>query len=433
MTIPLNRLYHFIENIAEKIHGDTVIIYRFYPHGSKNIEDLNVLYNKTYSWQERNKFLQVYCNDQEPLDYKFYSKNLRNLDHNTFVNVLKSIGQHREHTNLNYSKNWFEKNLLLHSEKRSPDLEKYQQDNELIPVYYWNHAVLARDWFRYARHEHFHKLPKKTFLIYNRAWSGTREYRLKFCDLLIDNHLVNHCRISFNPVDPEANTHYASHMFRNVCWRPTNCPENFIQPTTANAGCSADFDTQDYEQTNIEVVLETLFDDRRLHLTEKSLRPIACGQPFILAATHGSLEYLRGYGFKTFGHIWNEDYDLETDPSARLHKIVELMSEIANWEPDVFESKMQAAQEIAQYNHQWFHSPDFFDLVVHELQDNLKSALCELESCNNYQPWVDHWNQLLTYPEVVKFLKDNQDQFGPTLNIVDHLMKLAQLRLTQTL
>jgi hypothetical protein len=433
MSIPLDRLYHFIKNVIEKLRGDPIIIYRFYPHGSKNIENLNVLYNKTYSWEERNKFLQVYCNDQEPLDYEFYSKNLRNLDHNAFVNLLKSIGQHRQHTNLNFSKNWFEKNLLLHSEKRSPDLEKYQQDNQLIPVYYWNHAVLALDWFRYARHATFRKRPKKTFLIYNRAWSGTREYRLKFCDLLIDNNLINHCQTSFNPVDPEANTHYASHTLKNICWRPTHSPENFIQPTTATANDSADFNVNDYEQTNIEVVLETLFDDSRLHLTEKSLRPIACGQPFILAATHGSLEYLRKYGFKTFGHIWNEDYDLETDASARLNKIVVLMREISDWQADVFESKIRAAQEIADYNQQWFHSPDFFNLIVRELQNNLELALCELESCKNYQPWVDHWTLLLTYPEVVEFLKQNQDQSNPTLEMVDHLMKLAQIKLAQNL
>jgi hypothetical protein len=72
-------------------------------------------------------------------------------------------------------------------------------------------------------------------------------------------------------------------------------------------------------------------------------------------------------------------------------------------------------------------------LVVHELQDNLKLALCELESCNNYQPWVDRWNQLLTYPEVVKFLDANQDHNDFTLDMVDHLMKLAQIRLAQTL
>jgi hypothetical protein len=44
-------------------------------------------------------------------------------------------------------------------------------------------------------------------------------------------------------------------------------------------------------------------------LTEKALRPIACGQPFILAATPGSLQYLRSYGFKTFSGYIDETYD----------------------------------------------------------------------------------------------------------------------------
>ena len=434
MSIPLDRLYHFIEHVIEKLRGDPVIIYRFYPYGSKNIEDLNWLDNKIYSWEERNKSLCVYCHDQEPLDYEFYSKNLRNHMICPWLKLLISIGQYKKPTNLNWhTSNWFGKSLLVHSEKRSANLDRYTLDNKLIPVYYWNHAVLALDWFRYARYETFHKQPKKTFLIYNRAWSGSREYRLKFCDLVVDNDLINHCQISFNPVDPEDDTHYNNYTLKNTCWKVRNNLQNYIQPTTANSSNSADFNTQDYEQTNIEVVLETLFDDSRLHLTEKSLRPLACGQPFILAATHGSLEYLRSYGFKTFGHIWNEDYDLETDPSTRLHKIVGLMREIADWEADVFESKMQAAQEIAHYNHQWFHSQDFFNLVVHELEDNLRSALCELESCNNYQPWFDRWNDLLAYPEVVEFLTANQDHSYPTLDRVDHLMKLAQLRLNQTL
>jgi len=433
MTIPLDRLYHFVEKIAEKIHRDTVIIYRFFPYGSKNIEQLNFLNNKNYSWEEKIKFPHIWCNDQEPLDHEFYSVNLRNKDNSAFVKVQKSIGQYRGHNNLNYMVNWFEKNLLLHSEKRSLNLEKYQLDNKLITVYYWNHAVLALDWFRYAQHAVFHKQLKKTFLIYNRAWSGTREYRLKFCDFLIDYNLINHCQISFNPVDPESNTHYDSHAFKNICWKPKNNPENFFQPSNADASNSADFVPEDYERTNIEVVLETLFDDSRLHLTEKSLRPIACGQAFILVGTHGSLEYLRSYGFKTFGSIWNEDYDLETDPYARLNKIVELMCEIAKWDTNTYNSKMQEAQHIAEYNRRWFFSTDFSDQIINELQTNLESAFCELESCNNYQPWLDRWTQLLSYPELVKFIKTNQDQNYPTLDSVDYMMKLAQFKLDQNL
>ena len=41
----------------------------------------------------------------------------------------------------------------------------------------------------------------KIFLMYNRAWSGTREYRLRFVDLLINSDLQEYCRTSFNPID----------------------------------------------------------------------------------------------------------------------------------------------------------------------------------------------------------------------------------------
>ena len=68
-------------------------------------------------------------------------------------------------------------------------------------------------------------------------------------------------------------------------------------------------------------MLETLFDDTRLHLTEKSLRPIACGRPFILATAPGSLAYLRSYGFKTFDRYIDETYDTITNSFERLEAI----------------------------------------------------------------------------------------------------------------
>jgi hypothetical protein len=39
---------------------------------------------------------------------------------------------------------------LSHSEKNSQELELYEQ-NDFIGVYYWSHALIARDWFRYAK------------------------------------------------------------------------------------------------------------------------------------------------------------------------------------------------------------------------------------------------------------------------------------------
>jgi hypothetical protein len=432
MNIPLDRLYQYIENIAEYVHQDRVIIYRFFPHGSKNIVDLTNLRELKSHWFETRLYPTLWCHDQEPLNHEFYSKNLAMPSKNSWRDVLTSINKNSfSPTNLNYQTNIFDKGLLLHSEKRSTEISKYRADNELITVYYWSHAVIARDWFRYAEHVTQKKQTQKIFLIYNRAWSGTREYRLKFAELLIKVGLENCCQTSINNIEPELGIPYKIHEFKNSAWRPNLSLENFFTKNTAQSHYSADFDIEDYEDTDIEVVLETLFDDGRLHLTEKSLRPIACAQPFILAGTHGSLEYLRSYGFKTFNHIWDEGYDLVEDPEERLIQIVHLMQQIANWTPEVREHQMAKAQKVADYNKKHFFSTEFFQSVINELQTNLKIAFDELDSCNNYIRWYTWWKNLLSYPEVVNFLNTNQNLNLPTMNAVNQLLLVAQHKLSK--
>jgi len=429
MSIPLDRLYHYIENVAQEIYNDRIIIYRFYPHGSKNINHLNNLHDSD-TWCDKTIYPSLWCNDQEPLDHKFYSKNIKIRSNSEFVELLKSLNHYVYPKNLNYYTNIFKKGLLLHSEKRSENLEKYRNDNELIPVYYWSHAVIARDWFRYAEHVSQTKQTSKIFLIYNRAWSNTREYRLRFVELLIHLNLQEHCKTSINPIEPELGIHYDSHQFKNSIWRPVTVLENHFPISSAHSHYSADFDIEDYESTDIEVVLETLFDDGRLHLTEKSLRPIAMGQPFILAGTQGSLEYLRSYGFKTFGAVWDESYDLVEDPAERLIQIAELMKYVSTWLPHQRECNMAEARAIAEYNRQHFFSQEFFNQVIGELKENLTVAFAQLELCDNYTAWLGRWNKLLTYSEINQFLNTNQDIKAPTKSQVDFAIQFAQNKLT---
>ena len=429
MNIPLDCLYRFVDTIASEIYGDCIIIYRFWPHGSKNINNLTNLYKLEPDWYKKTIFPLIWCNDQEPLDYEFYKTQTEMT--NDFASVLKSNNIFIPPKNLNFRNNIFEKGILLHSEKRSRDLKKYQLDDELIPVYYWSHGIIARDWFRYAEHVTQKKQVQKTFLIYNRAWSGTREYRLQFIESLIEANLQDCCQTTVSPIEPELGVHYNTYQFKNSVWKPTCVLENFFPSNTVPSHYSAEFDIADYEATDIEVVLETLFDDTRLHLTEKSLRPIACGQPFILAGTYGSLEYLRSYGFKTFGHIWDEQYDLTEDPKERLIQIADLMTQITNWAPGVREKKLDEAQAIADYNKQHFFSRQFFNVIVNELKINLKTAFYELKQYNNYQSWIDRWNHYLSYPEVTKYLNANQNLDYPTMEYVKQAMKLAQSQLTE--
>jgi hypothetical protein len=409
MSIPLDRLYHFIEKIAIKNYGAPVIIYRFWPNGSKNIEDLNALTTYYNSWYECIVRPGVWFHDQEPLDYDFFQTQTRHFD-SSWHKLLQSLAMPALRQNLMYFRNMFSKNLLVHSEQRSKNLEKYEAES--FPVYYWSHALIARDWFRYAEHEDFTKDVNKEFLIYNRAWSGTREYRLRFSDLLVEHELTDHCLTFCSPT--EHGKHYETHMFQNPVWRPTCVLENYFPPSQANACASADFNTVDYRSTAIEVVLETLFDDDRLHLTEKSLRPIACRQPFILMATHGSLQYLRDYGFQTFDSVWDETYDNIEDPYQRMQAIIKLMLEVTTWSDELRCDNIQRIQQITDHNHKHFFSKDFSDLIINELRTNMAEAFDQIKQDPGFDKWTDHYQFLLQFPQVQEYLNVNQDTTLPT-------------------
>ena len=393
MSIPLDRLYQFIENIIQEIYNDPIVIYRFYPDGSKKIEDLFPIH---LEFRLVTKFSSpvMYCCDQEPLMFDFYAS--QNIS-NTYINRLIKHQIPTRSYNIDGVHNpssIYDKSILLHSEQRSNNLKKYTE-NHFIPVYYWSHAIIALDWFRFAKHIAQKKQVKKTFLIYNRAWAGTREYRLRFADLLITLNLQDYCQTTINPVDPKLNIPYTQYQFDNPVWRPSHILENYFAINDAHSHYSAVIDLEDYENTDIEIILETLFDDDRLHLTEKSLRPIACGQPFILAGTHGSLKYLRSYGFKTFDTVWDESYDQIADPEQRLICITNLMQQIANWDPDIKESKLSQAQAIANHNRQLFFSQEFFNSIIDELKTNLKLGFDQLENTNTSQQWLFERIQLL--------------------------------------
>ena len=424
MSIPLDRLYHYIDNIAKEI-TDNIIIYRFYPHGSKKLEDLEELTGPE-TWQNKALKISMYCNDQEPLNYKLY-QNI-NVD-SPFNKIIKLLSLDKDN-NLKIKPTIYNKVCLLHSEQRSENLIKYQT-NQFIGVYYWSHALITLDWFRFAQHIHQKKKTiTKTFLIYNRAWSGTREYRLKFVDLLIELGLVDNCQSSVSPVEPKLGLHYNQHQFNNSAWCPGNILEDHFPINTAPSHYSADFNINDYQSTDIEVVLETLFDDDRLHLTEKSLRPIACGQPFILAGTHGSLEYLRSYGFKTFGHIWDEHYDQVEDPEERLIKITDLMHKISRWSAEERVNNLAEAQAIADYNKNHFFSKEFFNQVISELKNNLQSAVTQLHKTNSFEPFINHWEHLLSFKEIKEFLEDEKNGQHPgtyrTITQVETVLKIAK-------
>lgn len=416
-----------------------MIIYRFWPHGSKNLENIIFDHNDfdehqpipgtdVMSHLKLATMPLMIAHDQEPLNYSLYSKNVLSQFAVSRINKPVDLFSHPEFDNLtkftvgaklvsmhlrsavDIPVNIYDQILLCHSEKNSLELAKYEL-NGFVGVYWWSHAAIARDWYRYAF------LDKKLqftadevlydFLIYNRAWTGSREYRVKFTELIVKNSLQNQCLMKFNPTDGAH--HYKTYDFANKSFSTNIDLEKYFEQSVVSSSCSGDYDVNDYKTCGIEVVLETLFDDCRVHLTEKILRPIACGKPFLLVSTPGALSYLKHYGFKTFDPILDESYDSIIDPVQRLCKIIDVMKQISSMSIDAKKQLWAQLQDIADYNQQKFFSSDFLKQVTQEFVENLQIGLDSLES--NKKGSYYNWYKPINIRYGHRFFKPNDMEY----------------------
>jgi hypothetical protein len=412
MSVPLDRLYNHLDGLC----NHDILIYRFYPHGSKKLDDLLPLsdnINNRGGWQRLLKPGAI-CHDQEPLFFDQYSNDdmLNQFLCDTRVKMTPDIlGRLKSDVNSQHLRcmidsrySVHDKTLLVHSEKNSTNLDQYVQAG-FIGVYWWAHAAIACDWFRYAQHDAALKINfdsiDKDFLIYNRAWTGTREYRLKFSELVVNNNLQMHSVMRFNS-ESEGNN-YQTFTPVNPAFKIQRTDlENHFDPCLVDATASADYNNNDYQHTASEVVLETLFDDTRLHLTEKSLRPIARGRPFILATAPGSLEYLRSYGFKTFDSYIDETYDTVQDPLKRLVLIVNEMKRISQLSHDQKRQLWQNLYAIADYNKKLFFDQSWQQGIFNEFVTNARSAVTLSERDKTGKYWRAFYNAWQESPEKFK-------------------------------
>ena len=367
MSIPTYNLYNFVAQALE----NRFIIKYFYPWGEKGFKNIidhtsdNIngetyaqvfdkigMYHKTQI-KDDVSIPKLICHDQEPLDFDRYSddelmKEIDQIHHPEyllkFINKAKSAGF--KNLNLRWigptynSAQW----VLLHSELNSPEVVKYQNTGLFKCAYWWSHAIIARDWYRFANYDN--RLTDKSqpikanFLVYVRATTGKRKYRKIFL-----NHLDHIDNVQVGSINK--------------------------QPVSSTT--SAEYIPEDFAQTRCSIVLETVY-DQRIHLTEKTLRPIACGHPFMILNGPGALETIRSYGFKTFQPYINEDYDSEQDSEKRMNKVLIEMRRINNSSEKYQKYIWDGCAEIAAYNKKLFFDDKFLWRVKTELRRTVRSV-----------------------------------------------------------
>lgn len=400
MYIPFNNLYHYIESrIAQP-----AVFYLFLPPGSKKINDITPL--RAYDPDQIPLMPKVICHDQECVDWDQYTDQQcqmrqHRLELNQHFQQDAGVQDWLQLHDLNLDQatcryggiSVFDRTVLLHSELNSPELERYARHG-YQPAYWFSHAMIARDWYRYAQHDQrLRPQPlTKPFLIYCRGFTGSREYRPKFLEALIDTHLVSFSHVSC--LDRENHQDLCRFQSVNPDWRVASPEKLLALPRCGvDSTASADYDPEHISTTACQIVLETQFDRSCLHLTEKTLRPLATAQPFMLLAAPGALALLRRYGFQTYSGLIDESYDQITDPVARMRAVLVEMSRLSSMDTNTWNTWRSTAQVIARANQARFFSPEFADFVMQECVTNLDVALRQVMMSRGHR-WLAQRRQL---------------------------------------
>jgi hypothetical protein len=105
--------------------------------------------------------------------------------------------------------------------------------------------------------------------------------------------------------------------------------------------CSDLIDPEIYNQTHYTAVIETTIHNDFAMFSEKEAKPIMAKRPFIIFGACGQLKAFRSLGFKTFGEVIDESYDLMEDKSERWQKALDSMMALTEKDPKEVNSQLE--------------------------------------------------------------------------------------------
>ena len=271
---------------------------------------------------------------------------------------------------------------FLTSECNSENVEFVCNKYNWKPLYYFFHGWAALDWYRGYDKTFLIKPIKervitKTFIAPNRIVAGERQHRLEMLYHIFKNNMLDN-HISCPAVCPAENISIydavkpltSKYPDIESVFAKQQLPINFAGETDhpMHSCWLSLFD--ECAESMLYLITETVATGRRHHLTEKTFKPIALGMPFVIVGTKGSLEYLRSYGFKTFGDFWDESYDQAQD-DVRIERIASLLRSLdelpATGKQDLFDM----ATPIIEHNWDHFYNGGFEKILWAELQEML--------------------------------------------------------------
>jgi hypothetical protein len=130
-----------------------------------------------------------------------------------------------------------------------------------------------------------------------------------------------------------------------------------------------------YLSSWFSVVSETFFFGEnypeRMFISEKTFKPIANHQPFIVVGLPGSLAALRSLGYMTFSPFIDESYDDEQDPMQRMAMIVDEISRLCSLSKTEIRDWYESLIPVLVHNARIIRSSDTFSKFRQDLNHHL--------------------------------------------------------------
>ena len=312
----------------------------------------------------------IFFFDQEPIHLNIHTSTFDEVYH------VKNLDIHKPQ----YGPVPDQAGAIVTSERDSDNVDAICARYGWKSYYYFFHGWAALDWYRgydktFLIKPIAERVPTKTFLAPNRIIAGERKHRLEmlyyiFKQGMTDNH------ISCPAVCPVENISIVDAAKPLVDVYPDiqdvfasqQLPINFEGETDHPMhSCWLSLFDQAADSL-LYLVTETVATGRRHHITEKTFKPIAMGMPFVLVATAGSLEYLRRYGFKTFGHVWDESYDTVLDDHERIQAVASLLRTLCDLSVEERIALYTLCRETIEHNWNHFYNGGFERILWAELQ-----------------------------------------------------------------
>lgn len=353
-----NFYYILYKNLLEPINlRDTF----YYPFGSVDPENLRT---GVYSSMTSRKNNRVFFYDQEPLFESFYNQ--------AMVSPSSPINGPCQMP-------------ILANSEHSEFKNKICKDDEWYDWYYFFHGFAALSWYNDFQFTTLNdKSLSKVFISLNRLTTKDRSYRLHHVADLIDQDLLQHGLVSLDLGSDGMS--WKQEVFDPYSWLNRDsrklivntighsCKSLVVDFNSPQGWRSAEIPTELLQKAMWNVVTETVFYHKKLHLTEKTFKPIVSKNPFILMAAPGNLAYLKSYGFETFSQWVDESYDLEPDASKRVSMVTAELKKLCELGIDALKDMYHDMLPALNHNHDHFFNT-FREKITHELVDNFEHCI----------------------------------------------------------